>query len=34
VGIFHVQDDKIRSIRIYYDQLELLMQLGLMPGAG
>jgi steroid delta-isomerase-like uncharacterized protein len=33
VGIFHIQGGKIRSIRIYYDQLELLMQLGLMPGA-
>ncbi|HEY3576416.1 MAG TPA: ester cyclase [Gaiellaceae bacterium] len=33
VGIFHVQSGKIRSIRIYYDQLELLMQLGLIPGA-
>jgi steroid delta-isomerase-like uncharacterized protein len=33
VGIFRVQGDKISSIRIYYDQIELLMQLGLMPGA-
>ena len=32
VGIFHVQDGKIRSIRIYYDQIELFTQLGLMPG--
>jgi predicted ester cyclase len=32
VGIFGFQDSKIRSIRIYYDQLELLGQLGLMPG--
>jgi hypothetical protein len=24
---------KIRSIRIYYDQIELFKQLGLMPGA-
>ena len=31
VGIFQVQDGKIRSIRIYYDQIELLSQLGLMP---
>ena len=33
VGIFRVQGGKIRSIRIYYDQLELLTQLGLIPGA-
>lgn len=33
VGIFRVQDEKIRSIRIYYDQFELFMQLGLIPGA-
>ena len=33
VGIFQVRDGKIRSIRIYYDQLELLTQLGLIPGA-
>jgi steroid delta-isomerase-like uncharacterized protein len=33
VGIFHVQGGKIRSIRIYYDQIELFTQLGLMPGA-
>jgi steroid delta-isomerase-like uncharacterized protein len=33
VGIFHVQGGKIRSIRIFYDQIELLGQLGLMPGA-
>ena len=33
VGIFRVHDGKIRSIRIYYDQIELLTQLGLMPGA-
>ena len=32
VGIFQVEDAKIRSIRIYYDQLDLLAQLGLMPG--
>lgn len=32
VGIFRAQEGKIRSIRIYYDQIELLMQLGLMPG--
>jgi ketosteroid isomerase-like protein len=33
VAIFRVHDGKIGSIRIYYDQLELLAQLGLMPGA-
>ena len=33
VGIFRVQGGKIRSIRIYYDQIELFTQLGLMPGA-
>lgn len=33
VGIFCVQGGKIRSIRIFYDQIELLTQLGLMPGA-
>ena len=33
VGIFHVRGGKISSIRIYYDQLELFAQLGLMPGA-
>jgi steroid delta-isomerase-like uncharacterized protein len=33
VGIFQVRGGKIRSIRIYYDQLELLMQLGLIPAA-
>ena len=32
VGIFQVHGGKIRSIRIYYDQLELFTQLGLMPG--
>ena len=30
-AIFHVTDDKIASIRLYYDQIELLTQLGLMP---
>ena len=30
-AIFHVADGKIASIRLYYDQIELLMQLGLMP---
>ena len=33
VGIFRVRGGKIRSIRIYYDQIELFTQLGLMPGA-
>ena len=33
VGVFHVQGGKIRSIRIYYDPIELFTQLGLMPGA-
>ena len=33
VGIFHVQGGKIRSIRIFYDQIELFTQLGLMAGA-
>ena len=32
VAVFRVRDAKISSIRIYYDQLELLMQLGLIPG--
>jgi steroid delta-isomerase-like uncharacterized protein len=34
VGVFRVEDGKISSIRIYYDQIEVLAQLGLMPGAG
>jgi len=33
VGIFHVEGGKICSIRIYYDQVALFTQLGLMPGA-
>jgi steroid delta-isomerase-like uncharacterized protein len=33
VGVFKVEDGKISSIRIHYDQLEVLTQLGLMPGA-
>jgi steroid delta-isomerase-like uncharacterized protein len=33
VGIFHIEGGKIRAIRIYYDQVELFTQLGLMPGA-
>ena len=32
VGIFRVEGRKIRSISIYYDQIELFTQLGLMPG--
>jgi steroid delta-isomerase-like uncharacterized protein len=32
VGIFRVEDGKISSIRIYYDQIEVFTQLGLMPG--
>ena len=31
-GVFRVTDGKISSIRIYYDQIEVLTQLGLMPG--
>ena len=33
VGVFQVTDGKISSIRIYYDQIEVLTQLGLTPGA-
>ena len=33
VGVFRVEDGKISAIRIYYDQIEVLTQLGLMPGA-
>ena len=33
VGVFRVGNGKIRSIRIYYDQIELFAQLGLLPGA-
>ena len=32
VGIFQVRDGKISAIRIHYDQLEVLTQLGLVPG--
>lgn len=32
VGIFKVDNGKISSIRIYYDQVEVFMQVGLMPG--
>jgi ketosteroid isomerase-like protein len=31
-AIFRVVDGKITSIRIYYDQIEVFTQLGLMPG--
>jgi steroid delta-isomerase-like uncharacterized protein len=34
VGVFRVEDGKISSIRIHYDQIEVFTQLGLMPGAG
>ena len=34
MGVFRVTNGKIRSIRIYYDQIEVFNQLGLMPGAG
>ena len=30
-AIFRVEDGKITSIRLYYDQVEVLTQLGLMP---
>lgn len=33
VGVFRVDDGKISAIRIYYDQVEVFTQLGLMPGA-
>ena len=33
VGVFRVENGKISSIRIYYDQIEVFAQLGLMPGA-
>jgi len=33
VGVFTIEGGKISSIRLYYDQLELFAQLGLMPGA-
>ena len=32
VGIFRVQNGKISSIRLYFDQVEVFTQLGLMPG--
>ena len=33
VGVFRVDNGKISSIRIYYDQIEVFTQLGLMQGA-
>jgi steroid delta-isomerase-like uncharacterized protein len=33
VGVFRVTDWKISSIHLYYDQVEVLTQLGLMPAA-
>ena len=33
VGVFRVERGRISSIRLYYDQVEVLNQLGLMPGA-
>ena len=32
VGIFRVEGGKICSVEIYYDQFDLFMQLGLLPG--
>ena len=32
VGVFRVEGGKISSIRLFYDQVEVLAQLGLMPG--
>jgi hypothetical protein len=31
--VFRVDNGKISSIRLYYDQIEVFTQLGLMPGA-
>jgi predicted ester cyclase len=33
VGVFRVENGKISSIRIYFDQIEVFTQLGLMPAA-
>jgi steroid delta-isomerase-like uncharacterized protein len=33
VGVFRVENGKISSIRLYYDQIEVFTQLGLVPGA-
>lgn len=32
VGVFQVDNDKISAIRIFFDQIEVFTQLGLMPG--
>jgi steroid delta-isomerase-like uncharacterized protein len=32
VGVFRVDNGKISAIRIFYDQIEVFTQLGLMPG--
>jgi steroid delta-isomerase-like uncharacterized protein len=32
IGVFKVEDGKISSIRIYYDQVDVFTQLGLMAG--
>jgi steroid delta-isomerase-like uncharacterized protein len=33
VGVFRVENGKINSIRIYFDQIDVFVQLGLMPQA-
>ena len=33
VGVFRVENGKVNSIRIYFDQIEVFVQLGLMPQA-
>jgi len=33
VGVFRVENGKISAIRIYFDQIEVFTQLGLMPGS-
>ena len=33
-AIFRVENDKIASVRLYYDQIDVLTQLGLMPVPG
>ncbi len=33
VGVFRIDNGKISTIRIFYDQIEVFTQLGLMPGA-
>ena len=32
VGVFRVDNGKISAIRIFFDQIEVFTQLGLMPG--